>query len=111
MIFLDRLKTALNQRGLTIKQLSEQANISEQTIYSWKKSNPKADVVSKIATTINVSSDYLLGLTDDPSVAGQVDMTPGQREVAYFIDPRATEEDIEQIKKLVEIAKLSKRRL
>jgi hypothetical protein len=38
-------------------------------------------------------------------------LTEGQKQVAYFIDPSATPEEIEQIKKLVEIAKLSKHRL
>lgn len=39
------------------------------------------------------------------------DLTEAQKEVAYFINPSATREEIAQIKQLVEIAKLSKRRL
>lgn len=39
------------------------------------------------------------------------DFTEAQKEIAYFINPYATREEIAQIKQLVEIAKLSKRRL
>jgi len=106
-----RVKPLADKRGLSIKELGEKFGISDAAIYRWQKHNPNSEIVAKLSEYFNVSSDYLLGLTDDPHLPGQDDMTPAQKEVAYFIDPRATEEDIEQIKKLVEIAKLSKRRL
>ena len=72
---------------------------------------PKQTTSKKVADVLHVSTDYLLGRTDEMNATSSDDLTEPQRQVAYFIDPQATKEDIEQIKKLVEIAKLSKRRL
>ncbi|ADG41439.1 hypothetical protein LKI_09500 [Leuconostoc kimchii IMSNU 11154] len=107
----DRIKEISNKKGLSIDFVNEKAGLSNKAIYGWKKSTPKADNLQKVADVLHVSTDYLLGRTDEMNPTASDDLTPAQKEVAYFIDPAATKEDIEQIKQLVEIAKLSRRRL
>lgn len=111
MTLYERTTKLSKQRGYSLKNLAIKAGLAENSIYDWKKSTPKADNLQKVADVLHVSTDYLLGRTDEMNATSSDDLTEPQRQVAYFIDPQATKEDIEQIKKLVEIAKLSKRRL
>lgn len=107
----ERIKTASDIRRMSIDDVNNKAGLSNKAIYGWKKSTPKADNLQKVADVLHVSTDYLLGRTDEMNSISSGDLTEAQKQVAYFIDPAATKEDIEQIKQLVEIAKLSKRRL
>lgn len=111
MSILDRTKQVAKLRGISLTDLAIKAGLAEKSIYSWDRSTPKADNLQKVADVLNVSTDYLLGRTDEMNSISSGDLTEAQKQVAYFIDPAATKEDIEQIKQLVEIAKLSKRRL
>lgn len=78
---------------------------------------PGPDKLKIIADAYPLKTSYselmrLAGYGDNDINSDSPDgLTDSQRKVAYFIDPNATDEEIEQIKKLVEIAKLSKRRL
>lgn len=111
MTIYERTELTAKQRGLSMPELERKAGLGEKSIYSWKRSTPKSDNLAKVANVLHVSTDYLLGLTDTMNPINSDDLTEAQKEVAYYIDPRATKEDIEQIKQLVEIAKLSRRRL
>lgn len=111
MTILNRTKEVAKLRGISLTETAIKAGLAEKSIYSWDRSTPKADNLQKVADVLHVSTDYLLGRTDEMNPTSSDDLTEPQRQVAYFIDPQATKEDIEQIKKLVEIAKLSKRRL
>ncbi|ORI73417.1 MULTISPECIES: helix-turn-helix domain-containing protein [Leuconostoc] len=111
MTLVSRTKEVAQQRGLSLKTLASKAGLAENAIYRWDDNNPKSENLQKVADVLHVSTDYLLGRTDEMNATSSDDLTEPQRQVAYFIDPQATKEDIEQIKKLVEIAKLSKRRL
>lgn len=111
MSLFERIKTTAKSKGMSILELEKKVGMSENSLYTWKKSSPKSENLSKVADVLHVSVDYLLERTDEMNSISSDDLTEPQRQVAYFIDPQATKEDIEQIKKLVEIAKLSKRRL
>ncbi|WKY79092.1 helix-turn-helix domain-containing protein [Leuconostoc lactis] len=106
-----RITELAKERNITISELEKRTNLPAGTIYNWKNSKPNAEYLAKVAIALKTTSEYLLGFTDDVSPVQSDDLTQAQKEVAYFIDPSATREDIEQIKQLVEIAKLSKRRL
>ena len=67
MVFKERLKKALDLRGLTAYQLSIKTGISRSSVclYLQGKRKPKTDQIAKIANVLDVSPAYLLGLTDD----------------------------------------------
>lgn len=111
MTLISRTKDIAKLRGLSLDDVALKAGLSAKSIYNWGRNSPKSENLQKVADVLNVSTDYLLGRTDDMNPTSSDNLTPAQKEVAYFIDPSATKEDIEQIKQLVEIAKLSKRRL
>lgn len=50
----------------TIAELERKLDISNGTISKWDKAKPTTDPLTKIAKFFDVSTDYLLGLTDKP---------------------------------------------
>ncbi|MGB2525191.1 helix-turn-helix domain-containing protein [Leuconostoc suionicum] len=116
----ERIKELRTQKKLTQSELAELVNTSRVTISRIESDirNPSFAMLSLIADALNTTVEYLQGETDSALKTPDVDdigdeqpLTDAQKQVAYFIDPNATADEIEQIKKLVEIAKLSKRRL
>jgi transcriptional regulator with XRE-family HTH domain len=67
-VFADRLKSSRENLGLTQVGFSAMAGLGEQQIYRYEndKTRPKVDDLTAIARQLNVSVDYLLGLTDTP---------------------------------------------
>lgn len=65
MTLYERTINLSKQRGYSLKNLAIKAGLAENSIYDWKKSTPKADNLQKVADVLNVSTDYLLGRTDD----------------------------------------------
>ena len=119
-ITANRIKELRKQKKLTQSELAKKINASRMAIanYETDRNNPSYAMLSLIADALDTTVEYLQGKTDNALKTPAVDdngdeppLTEGQKQVAYFIDPSATPEEIEQIKKLVEIAKLSKRRL
>lgn len=86
MTFYDRYATICNSRG--IEPCSQKAadlfGTTRATISTWntKGTTPKGDTVALIANTLGVSSDYLLGRTDDPSDRATPCMDSEQQTIA-----------------------------
>lgn len=72
MRFGKRLSDLLYQRNLTQKELAAMSNTTEATIsryLNWDRT-PQVEIVISIAKALNVTTDYLLGITDNPTVCG-----------------------------------------
>lgn len=85
MSFFDRYLDLCNRRGLQpmSQKAADQFGVTRATITAWSKNKtvPKGDTVALIASALNVSTDYLLGRTDDPtdySTQGAPDGAAGQ---------------------------------
>ena len=65
-MFYKLLKTERIKKGLSQMALAKILGISQQTIGSWEtgRTSPDLETLVKIAKFFNVSTDYLLGLTD-----------------------------------------------
>lgn len=64
--FATRLKELRESKKLNQYELAEKLNISQSAITKWERDAtvPTADNIILIAKFFNVTSDYLLGLTD-----------------------------------------------
>lgn len=64
----DRLRNIREALNYTQEQLSEMLGVGVLQIYRYEsgKNTPSGEIVAKIAQTLGVSTDYLLGLTDEP---------------------------------------------
>lgn len=65
----ERVRELAKKQGLSINQLEEKLNFGKNSLYGLKKSNPNSKIIEKIADYFNVSTDYLLGRTDNPRIA------------------------------------------
>ena len=74
-IFSQRLKETIISRGVSQKWLAEQANTTEATISRYiKEVNSPAilEILADISKALNVSSDYLLGITNIPTAKNSI---------------------------------------
>lgn len=65
-IFSERLLELRKERGLSQATVAKDLNVSLGIVCYWEtnKSDPTASNIAKLARYFNVSSDYLLGLSD-----------------------------------------------
>jgi transcriptional regulator with XRE-family HTH domain len=66
-IFVQRLLDAAAKAGKTKEEVSEEAGMSTRTLYYMTKEykvGPRVDVLFQLCKVLDVSADYLLGLTD-----------------------------------------------
>ncbi|WP_270747175.1 helix-turn-helix domain-containing protein [Leuconostoc lactis] len=80
MTLYERTTKLSKQRGYSLKNLAIKAGLAENSIYDWKKSTPKADNLKKVADVLHVSTDYLLGRTDE------MNATSSDKKVADILD-------------------------
>ena len=65
-MFYDRLKEACERQGLKITPLAIECAGSSGAIERWKKGSiPNGKTLIALSKKLNVSSDYLLGLTEE----------------------------------------------
>lgn len=65
--FINRLKTIMNERGITQTELAKRTGIRQSSISDWlnDRYEPKQDKVYIIAKALNVSPAWLLGYDED----------------------------------------------
>lgn len=69
LIFAKRIKAIRMRERLTQRELGLRLGLSQQSIASWEmgRSYPDALMLAEISTKFQVSTDYLLGLTENPT--------------------------------------------
>ncbi|MCT3076644.1 helix-turn-helix domain-containing protein [Leuconostoc citreum] len=65
MTLLSRTKEIAKKRGMSMESLANKVGISKSGIYQWDKHEPKPSTIQKVADVLHVSTDYLLGRTDE----------------------------------------------
>jgi len=65
-----RLLELRNEKGLTQRQLAKVLNISQGTYNNWENGNtePSIEQIIKLADYFDVTTDLLLGRTDDKTI-------------------------------------------
>nr|DAD60987.1 MAG TPA: repressor protein [Caudoviricetes sp.]DAV09580.1 MAG TPA: repressor protein [Caudoviricetes sp.] len=67
----ERIKELAKKRSLSLNQVEEKLGYSKNTLYSLKRQKVSSDRLQEIADYFGVSTDYLLGRTDNPAIAGE----------------------------------------
>ena len=67
---LEKIKELALKRGINLQKVAEDLGYSINYLYTLKEKTPKSDRLQEIADYFNVSTDYLLGRTDNPAIAG-----------------------------------------
>ncbi|MBQ8394695.1 MAG: helix-turn-helix transcriptional regulator [Clostridia bacterium] len=65
--FCQRIKELRLECGFTQKELAEKLSTTNSAVCDWEKgrTEPDLEMLTQIATLFQVSTDYLLGLSDD----------------------------------------------
>lgn len=105
-----RIDELAKKRGVSLQKVATDIGLSENYIYNLKnKKTANTDPIEKIANYFQVSTDYLLGRTDNPAIAkdGQEYTSDDLRQMAEnaktFDGKPLTESDIEAIQNIIEI--------
>lgn len=107
----ERIKELAKARGVTLGALEEKLGLSRNSIYTIKNKKPSAERLQLIADYFNVSTDYLLGRTDNPRIASDdtaseyttEDLRKMARNAKTFDGKPLTDEDVDAITNIIEI--------
>lgn len=80
----ERIREAREAAGHTQTSLAELMGITHQQVWRWESGKiiPEAQKIALLAKALNVSSDYLLGLSDDPRrAAREGDLSQREQEI------------------------------
>lgn len=69
---VDKIKELCKQRNINVYQLEQILGFGGNTIYRWNKRTPGIDKLMAVADYFNVSTDYLLGRTENPAGATEL---------------------------------------
>ena len=72
---MNRIKELRIQRNLTQDEMGKIINVQKSAVskYELGRAVPSTDVLKKLANYFNVSTDYLLGLSDQPTAPANED--------------------------------------
>jgi transcriptional regulator with XRE-family HTH domain len=110
------LKKLRIERGLSQKELTDRLAINRSTYarYETSSTQPDFDTLKLLAEFFNVTTDYLLGNTNNPAPLSQQEKD--EAEFQAFVNnptlekwykelPKSKEEDLEKLRKMWEILK------
>ena len=94
--FNENLKEARLKSGISQKDLAESIGVAKSTysLYESGKREPNVDTIKKIASSLNVSADTLLGIDNEPITLA-----------AHFEGDEDTESEMEEIRNFAAFVK------
>ena len=106
----DRIQEQLEKMNLTQKELAEKVNVQEATIsrYVNNERQPRSDILSRIASILNVTSDYLLG-TDERNSSYNIESKAKEiLEVIKSVGIDLENIDYEKLEQLLKLSNIEK---
>lgn len=108
---LEKIKELAQKQGISLQKVAEDLGYSINYLYTLKEKTPKSDRLQEIADYFHVSTDYLLGRTDNPAIAKDDtiagytsdDLRKMAENAKTFDGKPLTEEDIDAIQNIIEI--------
>lgn len=105
------VKNLCEKQGISLNTLEEKLELGKNSLYGLKRNQPSAERLQQIADYFNVSTDYLLGRTDNPAIANNDtiagytsdDLRKMAENAKTFDGKTLTEEDIDAIQNIIEI--------
>lgn len=117
-----RIKLLREEKGIRQEDIGKLFCVSKSAVSQWENDirTPDMNIVIKLADYFNVSTDYLLGRTDDPSPKGDIRQHVNDDDALEYLDElhkrpemktlfqvgrKATKEDIETAITIMEALK------
>ncbi len=108
-----RLSQLMKERTITMYALSKGIDVHQTSIKNWVDgtSTPNSIALQKIADYFNVSVDYLLERTDNPSLTNEVDASELEDVYLSFAkDAQANNIDPDDIRTAIQMFKQLKKK-
>lgn len=105
---LEKIKELAQKRGISLAKLEESLGYSTNYFYTLKTKTPNSERLQEIADYFNVSTDYLLGRTDNPSIAGgkstneKIELDDLDNRIMLFDGNPLSDDDKKAIKGIIE---------
>ena len=109
----EKIKELAKKRGKALGQVEEDLGYGRNTLYKIKNSTPNAERIAEIANYFNVSTDYLLGRTDNPAISSDlvttadgrtVDLSNLRERVVLFDGKPLSDEDVDKIAQIIKLS-------
>ena len=107
------VKDLCEKQGISLNTLEDKLKLGKNSLYGLKRNQPSAERLQQIADYFNVSTDYLLGRTDNPVYAGDTVTTPDGRivdlsnlreRVVLFDGKPLSDDDVDKIAQIIKLS-------
>lgn len=112
-MLVNRIKEQAKKKDKNLKEVAVAIGLSENAIYKWTTQSPNSETLEKVADYFNVSTDYLLGRTDNPKVNNGDSVEQDSEDnflVAAHMDDDLSEEELEEVRQYIEFLKSKHRK-
>lgn len=102
------IRELASKKKISIAELERTLDLSNGSISKWNVSHPNSDPLKKVADYFNVSTDYLLGRTDNPKINnGKSDEDKKEEDllIAAHIEENLSEEEKEEVMNYIDYLK------
>ncbi|NLU53430.1 MAG: helix-turn-helix transcriptional regulator [Clostridiaceae bacterium] len=102
-MFTERLKLLRTEKRISQSLLATHLGVTQQAIARWEKGETEPDIstIQNLASFFGVSTDYLLGRTDERNPGSSTDDWPPEAKVLFRDVKKLTPEQLELVTKLV----------
>ena len=107
------VKDLCEKQGISLNALEDKLKLGKNSLYGLKRNQPSAERLQQIADYFNVSTDYLLGRTDNPVIAKDTVTTPDGRivdlsnlreRVVLFDGKPLSDDDVDKIAQIIKLS-------
>lgn len=109
----EKVRELAKKQGLSLNQVEEKLGYSKNTLYSLKRQKVSSERLQEIADYFNVSTDYLLGRTDNPAISSDlvttadgrvVDLSNLRERIVLFDGKPLSDDDVDKIAQIIKLS-------
>ena len=107
------VKDLCEKQGISLNTLEEKLELGKNSLYGLKRNQPSAERLQQIADYFNVSTDYLLGRTDNPAISSDlvttadgrvVDLSNLRERIVLFDGKPLSDDDVDKIAQIIKLS-------
>jgi transcriptional regulator with XRE-family HTH domain len=100
---IDNIVKLMSERKITAAQLTREAGLSHGAVTHWKyrRQQPSADSVAKIATYFKVSVDELMGIENPATPEGEQPEPTEHQRLVQMVNERTAKKSVEALRTII----------
>ena len=91
---IERILNLLEQSGESARKVEVNAGLSNASFQAWRngRNKPSADAIIKLAKYFGVSTDYLLGLSEERTASTTPSLSSNEQELLHLFNKLSPED-------------------